>query len=439
MTAEAAQNLHAEEEDIAHTHAISTIIESGDDQEVRMILGDRDSVRYAGKIRAGIKVPKSNTTAAEKRRYEDLAAQGMPFDEIDRQLGGTPKSKNSKLRPTNVDYFVIRECDFKSPADAAYIREKYADADGKVRRLPIWFMRDQIDQVIPHRFRAFDGAGNVRASSFYDEDGNLAFRYLPKGKKDKSDWTEMNIGRMSEDGLIEAVETACGNKIAFGGLYKVNVVGLKTFGEIIVPTQSWHGLADAVAVLKLVKSVLGRFNGLVGGEHFLVLTKVPHEVRDPDGKRQTQHIITIDADVDPMDLARHAEGAADRGLAAIGMFNGAHKSGGGQAQQQPLPRKSPAKETTPASKPEAPAQSSDVESAIQAIYALASKGGIDRREIDAFIFNQSGDHLENEKDIEALRGFYKLINGNIRADAEGFRAHCNDLLNGGGEDPLPFE
>lgn len=436
MTAEAARNLT--EEETPNTHGVQHVIESGDEQEVKMILGDRERIRHAGIIRAGKKVLKGNPPNDLRRKFDELEAQGLSYDEIDRQLGGTPKSKNSKLRPTNVDYFIVRECDFRNSRDAAFIRDKYADPDGKVRRIPIWFTTDDIAKVIPHNFRAFDGGGKVRASSFFDMHGELAFRYLKKGDKDGKEWTSItqeDCG-LNEEDLINHVAKLCGYQVNFGGMYRCNVVGLRTFGEVIVPTRSWYGLSEGVAILKRVRSILNRFSGLVGGQHFLVLTKVPEEVKTPDGKMQIQHIVTIDADVDPMELARHAEQAPARGMAALGMFNG------GPVDRKPetdFYQETLGEPYQPEQEPTKPTVSEDAKRAQDAILNLATGkkgektpaghncGGISTEDFAAFCREHLGGPLEDEGDVDALRKFYGQVRDNIAHDADVFREHCRAL------------
>ncbi|MCK5615225.1 hypothetical protein KAR91_75880, partial [Candidatus Pacearchaeota archaeon] len=290
-----------EHEGLDNTNSIARIIDSGDENEIRMILGDRERIRHAGIVRPGIKIPKSTCSKAEKIKYEELYAQGIPFDEIDRQMSGEPKSSKSKLRPLNVDYFTVRECDFRSPADARFIMDNYADDDGKLRRIPCWFSLSELHLVIPHGFRAFGGGGVVRACSYYEGD-NLMCRFVSKDVQNpkKDDWQT----RPCDSDNCEAYAK---KRCKFGGLIKSHIPGLKGMGEIIVATTSWYGLADAVANLKRIAGVLGRFNGLFNNEPFLELCKVQERVKTPDGKHVNQYIVTIEPSVDLMELAQHCD------------------------------------------------------------------------------------------------------------------------------------
>lgn len=308
------------EEYTDNSTGVAHVLETGDEEEVRTILGDREKIRHTGIIRAGVKVPKNTCTPAEKAKFKQLEAEGLPYDEIDKALGGKPKSKESKLFPTNVDYFVIRDCDFRRPADAQMIRDKYADADGHVRRIPIWFTVGDLDKAIPHNFRAFDGNGNVRAYSYYNHN-QLVLKYAPKSIRDpkKTDWIEVSFDP-------EKPPADC-YKIEFGGLYRVNIPDIRGLGEIVVPTKSWYGLGDAVAQLKRVRqpNLLGRFDGMFKGKPFLELCKVEEWVKDPDGKRVRQWIITVELSIDPAELAVYAEEKRDRGIIGLNTLNGARR------------------------------------------------------------------------------------------------------------------
>lgn len=305
-------------EGLDHNTAMASIIEHGDDDTVSLILGDRDRLRCGGTIRTGVKTIKSSCSDADKAKFSQLEAQGLPYDEIDRQLGGEPKSKKSKLYPKNVDFFVVRECDFKRPADAQYIREKFADQDGKVRRIPVWFSVPEIDRVIPHNFKAFDGGNNVRAASFYS-DGQFMCRFVPKDikKPKREDWQERPCDP-------DNCQAHSGRRCVFGGLYRFNIPGLRGFDEIILPTRSWYGMGYSVALLRRVRSILGRFDGLLNGQPFLELVKVEEEVKTPDGRRQTQFIPVLELAVDPMELARYSEPSAvmARANKAMGALSG---------------------------------------------------------------------------------------------------------------------
>jgi hypothetical protein len=309
------------QEPLDHNTAMARIIETGDTEDVQMILGHKDRLRCGGVIRTGIKVLKSGASQNEIALFKELEDQGLPYDTIDEKLGGKPRSRDSKLYPKNADHFVVRACDFTRQSDAEHIMQKYADPDGKLRRLPVWLSVGEIDKVLHHGFKTFNGAGKVIAASFY-EGKDLKVRYLPKGFKDVPKRDDWKIAPLDPDNPV----SPAGHKLEFGGIFRFNIPGLRGFDEVIIATKSWYGISYSVALLRRVRSVLGRFNGLLNGEAFLEIAKVPEDVTDPKGNRVTQFIPVIDLSIDPMELARHAEMAPSRGMTAIAMFNGRRPS-----------------------------------------------------------------------------------------------------------------
>ena len=301
-----------------HNTGVHHLIETGDENEVAMILGHKDRLRCGGVIRTGVKVPKASCSPEIKKRFAELEAQGLGYDDIDRQLGGEPKSAKSLLVPRNADFFVVRDCDFTRPVDAQTIRQRHADPDGKVRRIPVWFPLGEIDRVIPHGFRAFNGSGALIAASFY-EGKNLMVRFTDAGFKGAPKRDDFKVAPFDPEKMVNAKGdpvTPSGIKLDFGGFYKFNVPGLRGFDEIVVPTRSWYGMSYSVALLRRVRQILGRFDGLLNGEPFFELVKSPEEVKTPDGKRQTQFIPVLELAVDPMELARYAEPMAVAARAA---------------------------------------------------------------------------------------------------------------------------
>lgn len=416
-----------------------SILETGELDDARMILSDRTRLFYSGIIRAGAKIPKNSCTAAEKTKFKQLEDQGMPYDEIDKALGGTPKSNKSKLFPTNVDYFVIRDCDFKNSADAQFIRDNFAEEDGKVRRIPIWLTTGDIPTAIPHNHKAFDGGNNVRAYSCYDGD-TLMLKYLPKSvgtQPKKEDWVAVEF---DPDKAPEDAPTG----IKFGGLYKVNIKGIKGAGEIMVPTHSWYGLGNAVAVLRRVRTVLGRFSGLINGEPFLVLEKVQETVKTPDGKKQKQWITTFNTAVDMADLAIHADNRVGRGIAALNLFNGVRPA---QAVEKPVQtttvtpalalvdQKKPASPVSP-DKTESPGNQADAsgslsaesKKAVESLHTLAKQNGLTVTELEAYAQFKLRNSLADEHDYSRLQKLYGELRTRLLADKVGMKTRCQELI-----------
>lgn len=434
------------DEGLDNTNAIANIVETGDLHEVAMILGDRERVRHAGVIRPGIKIPLAGCSQKMKDIYAAMLDEGHGFEAIDTamlQAAGKDYTKKTCLRPANSDYFTIRDEDFRRPEDAQFIRSHYADKDGRVRRIPCWFSLSDINKVMPHNFRAFS-KGGLRCVSFYD--GNkLKFKYLPKsfqGTPKAEDWKILD-----SDDEAKATE-ACGIEVKFGGMYRVYVPGTRGAGELICPTQSWYGLGESVGVLRRVRSILGRFDGLLNGQPFFELCKVPEMVKTPDGKRQQQWIVTLELSVDPMELARYAEphAVAARASTALSLLTGrrpAVESTFAAPQPAALPKNEVTGESEAGSsegvaaantgsaaveKQAGSAPAFDRKAAIMAMSSLVMPHGLTLDETLIYGTSQgmcSGD--VNEMDRSEFTSVYKHVKECLAQDAAGFVAMARDI------------
>lgn len=406
-------------ESLDATNSLAHIIETGDTEEVAMILGSRDKIRCAGIVRPGVKVPKKTCTKEELAIFKRMEAEGHGYDDIDVAMGGKPKSKDSKLFPSNSDYFVVRDVDFKKPADAQYIRDHYADHDGKVRRIPVWFTVGDIDKVVPHSFKGFDGSGSVRCASFY-EGKKLQFKYLPKDHKGPSKAEDWKILDTDDE---EKASKACGYKVSFGGMYRVNVVGLRGLEEVIVPTKSWYGLGYSVATLRRTRSVLGRFDGLVNGQPIFELCKVPEEVIAPDGKKQKQWIVTLELSIDPIELARYAEpqAVAARSATALSLLTGR------RAEPEATPEPVPAAAVIPPAQDVPPADDFDRAKAIAAVVALVAPHGLTEQEIAIYAASQGMGEDLSTFDKAGMTNLYMHIRYCLKADVEDFVEKVRDI------------
>lgn len=421
------------EEGLDNTNAIANIVETGDLHEVAMILGDRERVRHAGVIRPGIKIPLSGCSQKQKDIYSRMLDEGHGFEAIDSamlQVAEKGYTKKTCLRPANSDYFTIRDEDFRRPADAQYIRNNFADTDGKVRRIPCWFSQSDINKVMPHNFRAFS-KGGLRCVSFYDG-SKLKFKYLPKefqGSPKAEDWKILD----SDD---EALATkACGIEVKFGGMYRVYVPGTRGAGEIICPTQSWYGLGESVGVLRRVRSILGRFDGLLNGDAFFELCKVPEMVTTPEGKRQQQWIVTLELAADPMALARYAEpqAVAARSAEALSILTGRRAP---VAEQPPVEPVATAHVEPPP--PAVHTEDFDRVAAINAVVSLVTANGIGEREIGIYAASQGMGEDLSTMDKAGMTDLYKHVRAAMKEDAEAFVAMVKDIagVDAGGDDEL---
>lgn len=423
------------EEGLDNTNAIASIVETGDLHEVSMILGNRERIRHVGVIRPGIKVLLRDATDAQKKLYEQMLNEGHGFDAIDAELLKiAPKgyTKKTCLMPSNCDYFVVRDEDFKRPSDAEYIRKNYADPDGKVRRIPCWLPVSDIEKAIPHNFRAFDGGANLRCVSFY-EGSKMKFRYLPKDTKLPAKQEDWKILDTDDE---EKATKACGYKVVFGGMYRVYVPGVRSAGEIVIPTRSWYGLGESVSILRRVRHILGRFNGLFNGNAFFELCKVAETVKTPDGRRQQQWIVTLELAVDPMELARYAEpqAVANRSLQALSLLTGKVPHPVVEEPETDAlpadlgPTHAPQSEPTPSPEPAAkPAEEFDRRSAIMSLSGLVMPHKLTLDEIIIYAASQGMGEDVNEMSRGEMVSLYKHVKESLGQDADGFAAMVRDI------------
>ncbi len=108
------------------------------------LLGCDDGVKTCGVIRPGIMALKKDHTDADLLTYNRLVAQGESWEEMAKEL-------SDRLVPQNVDSFTVNAHDCLNPANAELIRKLYADSDGRIRSIPVYFSLNEWWNVIPHR------------------------------------------------------------------------------------------------------------------------------------------------------------------------------------------------------------------------------------------------------------------------------------------------
>lgn len=433
------------EEGLDNTNAIANIVETGDMHEVAMILGSRERIRHAGVIRPGIKIPLAGCSQAQKDLYARLLDEGHGFEFIDAEMlkiADKSYSKKTCLRPSNSDYFTIRDEDFKRPDDAEYIRKQYADPDGKVRRIPCWLMSSDREKIIPHNFRAFS-AGGLRCVSFYDH-GRLKFKYLPKdfkGDPKPEDWKILD----SDD--EDKATKACGIDVKFGGMYRFEIDGVRGAGSLVCPTQSWYGLGESMGVINMLLDRYGRCDGLMDGKTFLELRKEMVVVKTPEGKKQSQYVVTLDLSVPKSDLEKYYAPAAvvARSANALSLLTG---------HRPPAPSTSSVVESLPApghQEPEtidsaasvversdadttgvqAPSTgvatvTDDKQKAIDALNALIAPHGLFMADMETLYSAEHRGVDISEATMDELRAFYKVVANQLKTDTERFVSDIKD-------------
>jgi len=286
------------------------------------LLGPVFRLPKAGVIRPGIKALKKNCTADDQEIYNRMLEEGATWDEIDRTLG-SDKNGKSKLIPENVEYFTILPEDCKNPDDATRLHELYADSDGKIRSLPVWFSINEWHNIIPHGLRAFGKMQGIRYYSDIMEkqcdDGNKELvrvcRYPLHVEPGKRIYGGRRYGEKpcDPDNCLEYQSGNC----KFGGVICCHIPGVRGVGAWLIPTTSWYSLSNIKSTLDIVTNLTrGRIAGLVEPaadtpsrfKTVFRIRKVTETVSMIDIKsgiptKVEQDLIHLDVDIDLTELA----------------------------------------------------------------------------------------------------------------------------------------
>lgn len=308
-------------ERVDHTTGDSREITNGNTEAASTLLGPVFMMPKAGVIRPGIKVLKKSCTGKDNQIYNNLLEKGATWDEIDRAIGQDDNGK-SKLIPSNADYFTIRPEDCRNPDDAKRLHDLYADDDGKIRSLPVWFSVNEWLNIIPHGLRAFGKQQGLRYFSEIEEcrqNGTTGFNRICKYPLEIKPGKRVYGGRKygqrpcDPDNCQEYQSGVCN----FGGVIRCHIPGVKGIGVWLIPTTSWYSLSNIKSTLEIVAGLTrGRIAGLVdndpdspsGIRTVFRLRKTPEEVsmiNTQSGKSQRveQDLIHLDVDMDITMLA----------------------------------------------------------------------------------------------------------------------------------------
>jgi hypothetical protein len=291
-------------------------------------------------------------------------------------------------------------------------------------------------KAIPHAFTAFGGGGDLRCVSFYNEQGKLNFRYLPRGVKSPAKPEDWKI--LDSDDDAEATKL-CGLKVSLTGAYHIQIPGIRSVGGVLVNTKSWYGLSDAMAVLAEVRLARGSFSGLFNGEPFFEMVKVQQTMK-VEGKTTKQWIVTLELTVDMMELVRYSEpqAVAARAANALQMLTGGHIP---PVRYQAL---AVATAASPSTEPDLPSElgqsmavaggdageeSSDkpapltrLQKGIKALLDLGADVKLLPADLDNLAATQFGGQIVTELDLTQLENFYRTVHANIKTNGESFAA-----------------
>ncbi len=285
----------------------------------------------AGVIRPGIMVLKRGCTAQDEKIYADGIAKGYTWDEIDKNLG-LDTGKKSKLIPRNVDYFTVRENDAINPGWVKTIKEKYADPDGAIRKLPVWFSSNEWWNITPHSLKCWSAGGIRYCSAFKTIKNNDG---LPDRKRvceyfvDGPEQKRLFGGRdrkerpCDPDSCPEYQRKEC----KFSGSIHFYIPGIPG-GPWLLPTTSWYSINAIYAALKEMRRLThGKVAKLwLNNEAVFQLRKVRDTVSHVNGgqaEKKDQYLIYLEPVVDLMELAAMFEDkqVIARGNAAAAMLS----------------------------------------------------------------------------------------------------------------------
>ena len=300
------------------------------------LLGCDDGVKTCGVIRPGIMALKKDHTDADLATYNRLVAKGESWEEMAKEL-------SDRLVPQNVDYFTVNGHDCLNPANAELIRKLYADADGKIRSIPVYFSLNEWWNVIPHRLCCWGSTRGLKHRSAFDyerdESGRVAdYRMLCESPENLLAGKKLFGGRgwtrkpCDPESCPEYQKEEC----RFSGKIYFMIPGVKGMGCWVVPTKSWYSMKRLKATLRDTARITnGRIAYLLHkGEPVFVLRKVKATIPTIDwgkgeSKMRQQHLIDLDVVVDPLEVAREysVEKLLEKGGKAMTLLTPAPENG----------------------------------------------------------------------------------------------------------------
>jgi hypothetical protein len=301
------------------------------------LLGDDDNVKTLGVIRPGIMVLKKSCEQADVERYDQLLAQGMSWVDMAKEFG-------DKLIPQNVDYFTANRHDCINPANADLIKKLYADGDGRIRSIPVYFPMNEWWNIIPHRLCCYGLTRGLKHRSGFeyerDDRGRIAdYRMVCETPEDLEAGKKLFGGRAwmrkpcDPESCIEYQKEEC----RFSGRIYFMIPGIKGMGSWVIPTKSFYSMKRLKKTLRDVYQLTnGRIAYLLhNGETIFVLRKVKATIpcidwEKGETKMRQQYLIDLDVVVDPLEVAREysVERVLQKGARAMTMLGAGTEDAG---------------------------------------------------------------------------------------------------------------
>jgi len=246
------------------------------------------------------------------------------------------KEFGDKLIPQNVDYFTANRHDCINPANADLIKELYADPDGKIRSIPVYFPMNEWWNIIPHRLCCYGLTKGLRHRSGFeyerDDRGRIAdYRMVCETPEDLEAGKKLFGGRAwmrkpcDPESCLEYQKEEC----RFSGRIYFMIPGIKGMGSFVIPTKSWYSMKRLKKTLRdMYQLTSGRIAYLLHkGETIFVLRKVKATIpcidwEKGETKMRQQYLIDLDVVVDPLEVAREysVEKVLQKGARAMTML-----------------------------------------------------------------------------------------------------------------------
>jgi hypothetical protein len=290
---------------------------------------DDESVKTSGVIRPGIMVLKKGCSPADVERYNELLSQGLSWTDMEKEFG-------DRLIPQNVDYFTANRHDCINPANADLVRKLYADPDGKIRSIPVYFAMNEWWNIIPHRLCCYGSTRGLKHRSSFeyerDDGGRITdYRMVCETPEELEAGKKLFGGRgwirkpCDPESCTEYQKEEC----RFSSRIYFMIPGIKGMGSWVIPTKSWYSIKRLKKTLRDVYQITnGRIAYLLHkGETIFMLRKVKATVpcidwEKGETKMRQQYLIDLDVVVDPLEVARDysVERVLEKGRRAFTML-----------------------------------------------------------------------------------------------------------------------
>lgn len=302
-------------------------IDNGVEEFITPLLGtSMAGTQYGGIVRPGVMVlRKEGITEEDRKKFAEMCAAEAKWDDIDKALGPVTAPERlkgkSKLVPLNVDFFTINKRDCLNPDNAALTMEKYADRDGKLRSIPVWFPINDWWELIPHSLTSFGKTQGIKHKSSFvpvkDSLGRVTEvkrvcetpEHVERGRRifGGRSWTQKDC---DPDNCQEYQDGNC----KLRGRIQFMIPGLCGGDMWVIPTTSFYSLSAIKQTLTRVYEVTnGRIANIIyRGNTIFTLRKrlatvptIDYDTGEP--KLRKQYLINLDLNIDLFELAKMYE------------------------------------------------------------------------------------------------------------------------------------